>query len=74
MRRKTCWPTDLEKYRLAIHCGACMINRREMLFRLQSAGARGVPLTNYGVAISHLKGVLPRVLEPFPEAAAAWRA
>ena len=68
------WPADLEKYRLAIHCGACMINRREMLFRLQSAGARGVPMTNYGVAISHLKGVLPRVLEPFPEAASALRA
>ena len=68
------WPTDLEKYRLAIHCGGCMINRREMLHRLQSAGARGVPMTNYGVAISHLKGVLPRVLEPFPEAAAALRA
>ena len=68
------WPADLEKYRLAIHCGACMINRREMLHRLQTAGARGVPMTNYGVAISHLKGVLPRVLEPCPDAAAALEA
>ncbi|MGD9613415.1 MAG: [FeFe] hydrogenase H-cluster maturation GTPase HydF [Kiritimatiellia bacterium] len=68
------WPADLEKYRLAIHCGGCMINRREMRYRLQSAGARGVPMTNYGVAISYLKGVLSRVLEPFPEALAAWRA
>ena len=68
------WPADLEKYSLAIHCGGCMINRREMLHRLQTAGARGVPMTNYGVAISHLKGVLPRVLEPFPEAFAALRA
>jgi [FeFe] hydrogenase H-cluster maturation GTPase HydF len=65
------WPADLERYRLAIHCGACMITRREMLHRLQTAGERGVPMTNYGVAISHLKGVLPRVLEPFPEALAA---
>lgn len=65
------WPADLEKYRLAIHCGACMITRREMLHRLQTAGSRGVPITNYGVAISHLKGVLPRVLEPFPDALAA---
>lgn len=65
------WPADLEQYRVAIHCGGCMINRREMLHRMQSAGSRGVPLTNYGVAISHLQGVLPRVLEPFPEAAAA---
>ena len=68
------WPADLEKYRLVIHCGACMLTRREMLYRLQTAGARGVPMTNYGVAISHLKGVLPRVLEPFPEATAALKA
>ena len=68
------WPADLEKYRLAIHCGGCMITRREMLYRLQTAGSRGVPLTNYGVAISYLKGVLPRVLEPFPDAAAALEA
>ena len=67
------WPADLEKYRLVIHCGACMLTRREMLHRLQSAGGRGVPMTNYGVAISHLKGVLPRVLEPFPDASAALR-
>jgi [FeFe] hydrogenase H-cluster maturation GTPase HydF len=65
------WPADLEKYRLVIHCGACMLNRREMLYRLQTAGGRGVPMTNYGVAISYLKGVLPRVLEPFPDALAA---
>ena len=65
------WPADLEKYRLVIHCGACMLTRREMLHRLQSAGGRGVPMTNYGVAISRLKGVLPRVLEPFPDASAA---
>ena len=65
------WPADLEKYRLAIHCGGCMITRREMLHRLQTAGSRGVPITNYGVAISHLKGVLARVLEPFPDALAA---
>ena len=68
------WPADLEKYRLAIHCGGCMITRREMLYRLQTAGARGVPMTNYGVAISYLKGVLPRVLEPFPDAVAALEA
>lgn len=65
------WPADLEPYRLAIHCGACMITRRDMLTRLEGAGGRGVPMTNYGVAISHLKGVLPRVLEPFPDAVAA---
>lgn len=65
------WPADLERYRLVIHCGACMINRREMLSRLESAASRQVPVSNYGVVISFLKGVLPRVLEPFPEAFAA---
>jgi [FeFe] hydrogenase H-cluster maturation GTPase HydF len=68
------WPADLEKYKLVIHCGACMLTRREMLYRLQTAGGRGVPMTNYGVAISYLKGVLPRVLEPFPAALAALKA
>jgi len=65
------WPEDLASYRLVIHCGACMINRREMMHRLQAAGRLGVPMTNYGVAIAHLKGVLDRVLEPFPEAIVA---
>lgn len=65
------WPANLEQYRLVIHCGACMLTRREMLYRLQGADAHGVPLTNYGIAISYLKGVLPRVLEPFSEAFAA---
>jgi [FeFe] hydrogenase H-cluster maturation GTPase HydF len=62
------FPADLDKYKLAIHCGGCMINRREMLSRLERARAAGVPMTNYGVAISHLQGVLPRVLSPFPAA------
>lgn len=65
------WPADLEQYRLVIHCGACMINRREMRYRLESAADRQVPVSNYGVVISLLKGVLPRVLSPFPKAVAA---
>jgi len=65
------WPEDLAKYRLVIHCGACMLTRREMLHRQESAGEHQVPITNYGVAISKLKNVLPRVLEALPEAAAA---
>jgi len=65
------WPTDLEKYRLVIHCGACMLTRREMLNRLKGGETRAVPMTNYGVAISHLKGVLPRVIAPFPKALTA---
>jgi len=65
------WPDDLSRYSLIIHCGACMLTRREMLRRQETAGGHRVPITNYGVAISKLKGVLSRVLEPLPEAAAA---
>lgn len=60
------YPDNLADYRLVIHCGACMLTRREMLARMQRAAAAGVPITNYGVCISALHGVLGRVLEPFP--------
>ncbi|QJB57548.1 [FeFe] hydrogenase H-cluster maturation GTPase HydF [Pseudodesulfovibrio sp. zrk46] len=59
------FPEDLERFKLAIHCGACMINRTEMLRRIKECNRRGVPVTNYGVAISKLQGVLDRVLKPF---------
>ncbi len=62
------YPDDLKKYKLIIHCGACMINRREMLNRLRKAQGAGVPVTNYGIAISFLQGVLRRSLAPFPSA------
>lgn len=62
------YPDDLEKYRLIIHCGACMLNRREMLNRVQRAREAQVPITNYGVAISFLQGVAKRTLSPFPAA------
>ena len=65
------YPEDLEDYQLIVHCGACMLTRREMLARIQRASAGGVPITNYGVCISALHRVLQRVLEPFPE---AWQA
>ncbi len=68
------FPEDLSSYALVIHCGSCMLTRREMLRRLEHAAAAGVPVTNYGLCISYLKGVLGRVLEPFPEAWAAFRA
>ena len=60
------YPADLKDYKLVLHCGACMINRREMLTRLHRAQDAGVPVTNYGVAISFLQGVLKRSLAPFP--------
>ncbi len=58
------FPEDLERYKLAVHCGACMLNRVEMLRRIKECRRRGVPITNYGVAISKVQGVLPRVLRP----------
>jgi predicted GTPase len=62
------YPENLSQYKLIIHCGACMLTRREMLVRIQKAIQAGVAITNYGVAISFLQGVLQRVLSPFPAA------
>ncbi|MBI4976143.1 MAG: [FeFe] hydrogenase H-cluster maturation GTPase HydF [Spirochaetes bacterium] len=56
---------DLSRYKLIVSCGACMINRQEMQNRLVEARTRGIPITNYGVLISQMHGVLDRVLEPF---------
>ncbi len=61
-------PEDLKQYKLIVHCGACMINRKEMLSRLMQARTAGVPVVNYGVLIAYLHGILPRVLSPFPAA------
>ncbi len=60
------YPQNLRDYKLVIHCGGCMLNRRHMLSRIQMAKAFGVPITNYGVCISYLHGVLERALSPFP--------
>lgn len=62
------YPENLEQYKLIIHCAACVLNRREMLSRIYKAQQRGVSITNYGVTISFLQGVLHRTLEPFPYA------
>jgi predicted GTPase len=59
------YPADINKYKLIIHCGACVINRQEMLFRISKAIDANVPITNYGIAISFLQGVLSRSLEAF---------
>ncbi|MUM77764.1 [FeFe] hydrogenase H-cluster maturation GTPase HydF [Pseudodesulfovibrio sp. F-1] len=61
------FPDDLERFSLVIHCGACMLNRTEMLRRMAECERRGLPVTNYGVAISKVQGVLGRVISPFPE-------
>lgn len=66
------YPADLQDYKLILHCGACMINRREMLTRLRRAQDAGIPVTNYGVAISFLQGVISRSLASFPDALLAF--
>jgi [FeFe] hydrogenase H-cluster maturation GTPase HydF len=62
------FPQDLTPYRLVVHCGNCMGNRREMLSRIHRCEAAGVPITNYGLAIAFTLGILERALRPFPEA------
>lgn len=59
------FPEDVSGYRLIIHCGACMLTARDMEGRIADAVTAGVPITNYGVTISHLQGVLERVIAPF---------
>lgn len=64
------FPEDLTPYSLVLHCGACMLNEREVQWRMRSAARQGVPMTNYGIAIAYMKGILPRALGPFPDLAA----
>jgi hypothetical protein len=59
------FPDDLSSYRLIIQCGACMLNRREVISRILRCREAGVPITNYGVAITYSLGVLDRALSPF---------
>ncbi len=61
------FPDDLTKYKLIIHCGGCMLNEREVKYRYGEAKKQGVPMTNYGIAISYMKGILKRSIAPFPE-------
>ena len=65
------FPEDVSQYKLVIQCGACMVTRKHMLSWLYRAERQGVPMTNYGLSISVVQGVLERSLEPFPD---AWRA
>jgi len=60
--------TDLTKYKLVIHCGACTLNRRAMLNRIMHCKKQGVPISNYGLTIAYSLGILERALEPFPSA------
>lgn len=61
------FPEDLSKYELVVHCGACMLNSKEMKYRQRSAVDSGVAITNYGTAIAHMNGILERSLEIFAD-------
>jgi [FeFe] hydrogenase H-cluster maturation GTPase HydF len=62
------FPKDVEKYDLIIHCGGCMLNRQEMQYRINFSKANNVAITNYGMLIAYVQGILKRALAPFPAA------
>ncbi|NBJ15149.1 MAG: [FeFe] hydrogenase H-cluster maturation GTPase HydF [Dehalobacter sp. 4CP] len=66
-----CFPKDISGYAVIIHCGGCMLNRREMQYRVQKARECGTSITNYGILIAYVMGILPRALRPFPSASLA---
>ena len=57
------FPEDLSGYDLILQCGGCMVNRRQILERIEKARKQGVPITNYGIAIAYIKGILEKVLD-----------
>ena len=61
------FPEDLSPYSLIIHCGGCMLNEREVNYRMNCAIDSNIPFTNYGTAIAHMNGILKRSLEPIPQ-------
>ena len=63
------FPDELGRYSLIVHCGGCMLNEREMKYRLSCAQDQNVPMTNYGIPIAYVKGILKRSVEVFPEIA-----
>ena len=67
------FPEDLSPYRLVVHCGACMLNRREILSRILTCQRAGIPVTNYGLAIAFSLGIFERALGPFPAALDVFR-
>lgn len=63
------FPEDLSEYKMIVHCGGCMLNEREMKYRQQCAADQEIPMTNYGIMIAYMQGILSRSVEPFPEIA-----
>jgi len=63
------FPNDLLPYKLIVHCGGCTLNEREVKYRMQCARDQGVPMTNYGILIAYIQGILKRSVDPFPDIA-----
>lgn len=63
------FPVDLSGYKMIIHCGACMLNEREIQYRYNCAKEQLIPITNYGIAIAYMNGILKRTVAPLPELA-----
>lgn len=63
------FPDDLSPYKMVVHCGGCMLNEREMKYRVQCAQDQNIPITNYGILIAYMQGILKRSVEPFPSIA-----
>ena len=61
------FPDDVSSYKIVVHCGGCMLNEREMKYRIACCQDQGVPITNYGILIAQVTGILKRSLGPFPE-------
>ncbi len=61
------FPEDLSEYKLIVHCGGCMLNEREMKYRLKCAEDQNLPITNYGILIAYMKGILERSIAMFPD-------
>ena len=61
------FPDDVSSYKMVVHCGGCMLNEREMKYRIACCQNQGVPITNYGILIAQVTGILKRSLGPFPE-------
>ena len=60
------FPDDVSSYKMVVHCGGCMLNEREMKYRIACAKDAGVPITNYGICIAYIHGILKRSVQPFP--------
>lgn len=61
------FPEELKEYKLIVHCGACMFNRQQLMSRIKKANMEELPITNFGIAIAHINGILDRVLSAFEE-------